>query len=135
MGQEFNYVELISITPRKLKRISVFKEYVPINSSITIHFQRKLFINKLTNLSLKYNELVELVKKNINDYNVIIIKIEDKHEDKSLKDLFIKLGIDAYLYKRDKKEIEIMNGIFIGKSSDERIMNKLAVCTSKIQVR
>lgn len=39
--------------------------------------------------------MAELVKKNVNEYSVIIIKIHDKHESISLKELFIKEGIDA----------------------------------------
>lgn len=62
---------------------------------LLIHYQRKMFINKLTNLSLRYKEIIELVKKNVNEYNAIIIKIHNKHESISLKELFIKEGIDA----------------------------------------
>lgn len=62
---------------------------------ILIHYQRKVFISKLTNLSLRHNEMAELVKKNVNEYSVIIIKIHDKNESISLKELFIKEGIDA----------------------------------------
>lgn len=62
---------------------------------ILIHYQRKMFISKLTNLSLRHNEMAELVKKNVNEYSVIIIKIHDKNESISLKELFIKEGIDA----------------------------------------
>lgn len=54
-----------------------------------------MFINKLTNLSLRYNEIIELVKKNVNEYNANIIKIHNKHESIPLKELFIKEGIDA----------------------------------------
>lgn len=39
--------------------------------------------------------MAELVKKNVNEYSVIIIKIHDKNESISLKELFIKEGIDA----------------------------------------
>ena len=70
--------------------LSVLKKYIPINLLITTHYQRKLLVNKLIKLSLQYAEVIEMVKKNINEYNAIIIKTEDNHEGKSLKDLLLK---------------------------------------------
>ena len=118
MTREFNYDGFIIAIPRELKHLSVFKEYAPKNPFITTHYQRKMFMNKLTNLSSQYNEVIELVKKKINEDNWIIYKIEDKQECKSLKKLHIKESIDALLYNRDKKKVEIMNGKFVEKSSD-----------------
>ena len=44
----------------------------------------------MANLSLQSDEVIELVKKTINVHKANFIKIEDKHESKSLKELFIK---------------------------------------------
>lgn len=46
------------------------------------------------------------MKKHINDYNVV--KIEDKHEVKTLKELLIDESVDALLYYDDKKEVVIV---------------------------
>lgn len=133
MTREFNYVGLITATPRELKHLSVFKDYVTISPVISTHYHRKLYINKLTNLSLQYHEIIELVKTNINDFNAIIIKIEDKHEGRSLKELLVKENIGALLYNGDNKETELINGRFVDKSNGDPIMNKVVVCTSTIQ--
>lgn len=50
-----------------------------------------------------------------------------------MKECLIKDGIDALFYNEDKKEIEIMNGKFVDKLSDEPIMNKVVVSTSTFQ--
>ena len=63
------------------------------------------------------------MKKNINQYNEIIIKIDGKHEGKSVKELLIKDGIDALLYNGDKKEIEIIKGKFVDQSNGEPMTN------------
>ena len=57
-----------------------------ITSKINTHYKRKLIIRRLNHgrnaavINNQYTEILELVKKNINKYNVIIIKIEDKHD-------------------------------------------------------
>lgn len=76
MTLEFNYVGLITAIPRELKHLSVFKEYAPINPSITTHGQRKMFMNKLTNLSSQYNVAFELVKKKINKAMRLFIRLK-----------------------------------------------------------
>ena len=66
-----------------------------ITPKINTHFKRKLIMHRLNhgrNVSVinnQYAEIIELVKSNINTYNVILIKIEDKHEGKIIKTLSI----------------------------------------------
>lgn len=42
-----------------------------------------------------------------------MIKIEDKHEGETLKELLNKVGIKALLYNYKEKEVEIVNGKFV----------------------
>ena len=85
MTREFNNVGLITATPHDLR---VFQDFRMITPKINTHYKRKLIIHRLNHgrnvavINNQYAEIIELVKKNINKYNVIIIKIEDKHEGK-----------------------------------------------------
>ena len=115
--------------------LSVLKKYIPINLLITTHYQRKLLVNKLIKLSLQYAEVIEMVKKNINEYNAIIIKTEDNHEGKSLKDLLLKEVIMLMMHNwimPIRKKTEILNCKLFDISDGEPMMIKVTVCTSMI---
>lgn len=47
MMREFNHAGLITSTPRELKHLSAFKEYVPINPSMTTHYQKNCLLISL----------------------------------------------------------------------------------------
>lgn len=86
-------------------------------------------------LSLQYAEVIELVKKNINEYNAIIIKTEDNHEGKSLKDLLLKEVIMLMMHNwimPIRKKTEILNCKLFDISDGEPMMIKVTVCTSMI---
>ena len=79
-------------------------------------------------LSLQYAEVIELVKKNINEYNAIIIKTEDNHEGKSLKDLLLKEVIMLMMHNwimPIRKKTEILNCKLFDISDGEPMMIKV----------
>ena len=101
MTCEFNNVGLITATPHDLKHLRVFKDFRMITSKINTDYKRKRIIRRLNhdrNVSARnnqYTEIIGLVKTKINKYNVIIIKSEDKHEGKIIKQILIKDGISS----------------------------------------
>ena len=138
MTREFHNVGLITATPHDLKHLRVFKDFRMITPKINTHYKRKLIIHRLNHvhnvvINNQYTEIIELVKKNINKYNVIIIKIEDKHESKIIKQMLIKDGISSLLYNGDRKETELLHGKFIDLKNKQPLINAAVICTSTIQ--
>lgn len=105
--REFDKVGLITATASDIICLSVFKDYIKINPQVEDKCNRTIYIHKLKN---NMEEQREIISKQVvttkQNYDKILIKIEDKKECERIKECINNELIKA-LYNSDKKEVEI----------------------------
>ncbi len=127
--REFDKVGLITATASDINCLSVFKDYVKINPHVEDKYNRTIYIHKLKNNMEEQREIIsKQVVTEMQNYDKILIKIEDKKECERIKECINNELIKA-LYNSDKKEVEISDeGKFVNPEDVDII-----IATSYIQ--